>query len=93
MAWREAAFRPCCGGQGEQAGRPDFQSSKKNPNGKPAYGSWKCYACRQKFTVRKGAIFEERRLEFHLWFQPPAARKRNRERKKIAKTSSSALKK
>lgn len=43
--------------------------SKRNPKGKPVYGLWKCYACRQQFTVRKGTIFEESRLELHLWFQ------------------------
>jgi len=43
--------------------------SKRNPEGKPVYGLWKCYACRQQFTVRKGTIFEESRLELHLWFQ------------------------
>lgn len=43
--------------------------SKKNPIGKPVYGLWKCYACRQQFTVRKGTVFEESRLELHLWFQ------------------------
>jgi transposase-like protein len=43
--------------------------SKRNPKGKPVYGLWKCYACRSKFTVRKGTIFEESRLELHLWFQ------------------------
>lgn len=43
--------------------------SKRNPEGKPVYGLWKCYACRKQFTVRKGTIFEESRLELHLWFQ------------------------
>jgi transposase-like protein len=43
--------------------------SKRNPNGKAVYGLWKCYACRQQFTVRKGTIFEESRLELTLWFQ------------------------
>jgi transposase-like protein len=43
--------------------------SKRNPNGKAVYGLWKCYACRQQFTVRKGTIFEESRLELCLWFQ------------------------
>ena len=43
--------------------------SKRNPNGKAVYGLWKCYACRQQFTVRKGTVFEESRLELHLWFQ------------------------
>lgn len=43
--------------------------SKRNPEGKPVHGLWKCYACRQQFTVRKGTLFEESRLELHLWFQ------------------------
>src|SRR5690242_19579157 len=43
--------------------------SKKNPEGKPVHGLWKCYACRKQFTVRKGTVFEESRLELHLWFQ------------------------
>ena len=43
--------------------------TKRNPEGKPVHGLWKCYACRKQFTVRKGTIFEESRLELHLWFQ------------------------
>jgi transposase-like protein len=43
--------------------------SKRNPKGKPVHGLWKCYACRGQFTVRKGTVFEESRLELHLWFQ------------------------
>ena len=45
------------------------KASKRNPEGKPVYGLWKCYACRQQFTVRKGTVFEESRLPLHLWFQ------------------------
>lgn len=43
--------------------------SKKHPDGKPVYGVWKCYACKTKFTVRKGTIFEDSPLELRLWFQ------------------------
>lgn len=43
--------------------------SKKHPEGKPVYGLWKCYACKTKFTVRKGTIFEDSPLELRLWFQ------------------------
>ena len=43
--------------------------SKRNPEGKLVHGLWKCYACRGQFTVRKGTVFEESRLELHLWFQ------------------------
>ena len=43
--------------------------SKRNPEGKPVYGLWKCYACRRQFTVRKGTLFQDSRLELHLWFR------------------------
>lgn len=62
---------PLCG-VADKANKLAVQTSKpskKNPAGKPVYGLWKCYACRGKFTVRKGTIFEESRLELHLWFQ------------------------
>jgi transposase-like protein len=67
--WPEAC--PHCGVV-EKSNRLAVQTSKpskRNPEGKPVYGLWKCYACRQKFTVRNGTIFEESRLELHLWFQ------------------------
>jgi transposase-like protein len=54
-----------CNRLGVQRSKP----SKKNPEGKPVHGLWKCYACRKQFTVRKGTIFEESRLELSLWFQ------------------------
>lgn len=62
---------PCCGviGKANKLAVQTSKPSKRNPNGKPVYGLWKCYACRQKFTVRKGTVFEESRLELHLWLQ------------------------
>jgi transposase-like protein len=30
---------------------------------------WKCYACKTKFTVRKGTVFEDSPLELRLWLQ------------------------
>lgn len=32
-------------------------------------GLWKCYACRQKLTVRVGTIFEDSHLPLRLWLQ------------------------
>jgi len=32
-------------------------------------GLYKCYACRNPFTVRVGTIFEASHLELHLWLQ------------------------
>src|SRR5580692_2330526 len=62
---------PHCGviGKANKLAVQTSKPSKRNPNGKPVYGLWKCYACRGQFTVRKGTIFEESRLELHLWFQ------------------------
>lgn len=62
---------PLCGVEGKcnKLAVQTSKASKRNPNGKPVYGLWKCYACRGKFTVRKGTIFEESRLELHLWLQ------------------------
>jgi hypothetical protein len=62
---------PCCGvvGKANKLAVQTSKPSKRNPLGKPVYGVWKCYACRRKFTVRKGTVFEESRLELHLWLQ------------------------
>ncbi len=32
-------------------------------------GSYKCYACRQKFTVKIGTIFEDSHIPMHIWLQ------------------------
>lgn len=62
---------PHCGevGRSNRLAVQRSKPSKKHPNGKPVYGLWKCYGCRQQFTVRKGTVFEESRLELHQWFQ------------------------
>jgi transposase-like protein len=62
---------PHCGVVGKCNRLPVQRSkaSKRNPHGKPVHGLWKCYACRKQFTVRKGTVFEESRLELTLWFQ------------------------
>lgn len=43
--------------------------STKHPNGIERHGLWKCYHCRQQFTVRKGTVFEASHLKLHQWFQ------------------------
>jgi transposase-like protein len=32
-------------------------------------GTFKCYGCRAKFTVRKGTIFEDSKIPLHIWLQ------------------------
>src|SRR3954468_12233680 len=43
--------------------------SKKHPEGVERHGLWKCYGCRQQFTVRVGTIFEDSHLPLRLWLQ------------------------
>jgi len=43
--------------------------SRKNPEGVEQHGLWKCYACRGKFTVRVGSIFEDSHLPLRMWLQ------------------------
>jgi transposase-like protein len=45
------------------------KASKKHPEGVERHGLWKCYACRQQFTVRVGTIFEDSHLPLRLWLQ------------------------
>lgn len=45
------------------------KASKKNPDGKPVVGLWKCYACREQFTVRVGTVFESSHVPLHVWLQ------------------------
>lgn len=73
ILWPNGAPEACphCGvvGKAKRLADQTSKPSKKHPQGKPVYGLWKCYGCRQQFTVRKGTVFEESRLELHLWFQ------------------------
>lgn len=41
--------------------------SKRNPEGKPVHGLWKCYSCRRQFTVRVGTIFEDSHIPLAKW--------------------------
>ena len=64
-------FCPHCGTIGK-AGRitgTRTKSSAKHPEGKPVIGLWKCYACRQQFTVRMGSIFESSHVPLTIWLQ------------------------
>lgn len=43
--------------------------SKKNPQGVERLGLWKCYHCREQFTVRMGTVFESSHAPLHIWLQ------------------------
>lgn len=73
IMWPNGGPEHClhCGvvGKARRLAPQTSKPSKRNPKGKKVHGLWKCYACRKQFTVRKGTVFEESRLELHLWFQ------------------------
>ena len=60
---------PHCGVVGK-AGKlePAHQAQQQAPTGKLIVGLWKCYACRKKFTVRVGTVFEDS-PSAAVWFQ------------------------
>jgi transposase-like protein len=58
--WPDGPVCPHCGVVG-QAGK--LQGKTNRP------GLWKCYACREPFTVRIGTIFESSHIPLHTWLQ------------------------
>jgi len=73
IVWPKGPVCPHCGNvDSGRIGRLQNQRTKptkKNPEGKPVLGLWKCYACRQPFTVRIGTIFEDSHAPLSLWLQ------------------------
>lgn len=70
--WTDGPVCPHCGSTKEQIGHLKgvrSKPSKKHPDGVVQVGLYKCYGCRDKFTVRKGTIFEDSHLPLHLWLQ------------------------
>lgn len=61
LLWPNGPVCPHCGATEEHIGRLAGKSSR--------LGLRKCYACRETFTVRMGAIFEDSHLPLHLWLQ------------------------
>jgi transposase-like protein len=71
ILWPNGPVCAHCGVIG-RAGRLEgvrSKPSKKHPKGLVRHGLWKCYECRQQFTVRKGTVFEASHLKLHQWFQ------------------------
>lgn len=72
LLWPRGPVCPHCGNVDEsRIGRLNARSkpSKTNPDGVKVHGLRKCYACRSKFTVRVGTIFEDSHLPMHMWLQ------------------------
>jgi transposase-like protein len=71
LLWADGPVCPKCGTVGE-AGKLEGVKSKasaKNPEGVTRHGLWKCYACRQQFTVRVGTVFESAHISLHKMLQ------------------------
>lgn len=71
LLWANGTTCPKCGTVGE-AGKLEgvrSKASKKNPDGVERIGLWKCYACRQQFTVRVNTVFESAHIPLHKMLQ------------------------
>jgi transposase-like protein len=59
-AWPDGPVCPHCG-EGERVGRLNGASTR--------VGTYKCYACRQPFTVKIGTVFESSHVPLHTWLR------------------------
>ncbi len=65
-AWVEARVWPN-GRVCPHCGEVDHSSPMKGKSTR--VGSYKCYGCRKKFTVKIGTIFEDSHIPLHIWLQ------------------------
>ena len=73
--WPNGPVCPHCGAGADRVGKLANQrtkTSKAHPEGKLIIGLYKCYACREKFTVRVGTIFEDSHAPLNLWLHDVA---------------------
>lgn len=66
--WPDGAFCPLCGCTDRiipmtMKNKP----SKKNPEPKEVKGYYHCGACRKKFTVKTGTVYERSHIPLHKW--------------------------
>jgi transposase-like protein len=59
--WPHGPVCPHCGATKEQVGKLNGKSTR--------IGLYKCYACREQFTVKIGTIFEDSHLPLRQWLQ------------------------
>jgi transposase-like protein len=60
VLWPEGPVCPHCGSV-ERISKMQGKSTR--------IGAYKCYACRSKFTVKIGTIFEDSHIPMHFWLQ------------------------
>src|ERR1700677_1061923 len=61
--WPKGPVCPHCGGV-ERISKMGGKSTR--------IGAYKCYACRMKFTVKVGTVFEASHVKLHIWLQAVA---------------------
>jgi transposase-like protein len=61
--WPQGAVCPKCGG---------VERISKMEGASTPMGSYKCYQCRSKFTVKVGTVFESSHVKLHIWLQAVA---------------------
>ena len=61
--WPNGPVCPKCGGV-ERISKMEGKSTR--------IGSYKCYQCRSKFTVKVGTVFESSHVALHIWLQAVA---------------------
>jgi transposase-like protein len=59
--WPEGPMCPHCKTGGDKVGKLQGKSTR--------IGVYKCYACRKPFTVKVGTIFEDSKVQMHIWLQ------------------------
>jgi transposase-like protein len=61
--WPQGPVCPKCGG---------VERISKMEGASTPMGSYKCYQCRSKFTVKVGTVFESSHVKLHIWLQAVA---------------------
>src|ERR687886_1984684 len=63
VLWPEGPVCPHCGAV------DGIGKLKANPEKRVRIGLYKCYHCRQQFTVKVGTVFESSHVPLHHWLQ------------------------
>lgn len=61
IRWRDGKFCPLCGNHDQD------RIGRMTKAGEPT-NQYKCYACREKFSIRVGTIFQDTKLPLRTWF-------------------------
>lgn len=59
--WGDSPFCPCCGSLSV------YQMQDSKTGERQANYRWRCHDCKGQYTVRKGTVFEDSRIELRHW--------------------------